>query len=212
LAQRKKQAKPRKPHNGGLAQHFHHLAALHNNQDLTVGLLLNSLGSRSASLITFILGLPFLLPIPLPGLSIILGIVIAFVGFSIVLGQTPWIPKRLLKRRIHGAFMKKFLFHAERFTRKLERYVRPRGSFLANHRWISRFNGLLIVIGGLLLMLPLPPGTNFPPALIVVLLSVGVLEEDGLFVLLGYVAFALNVLFFGALWKLGYEGLKRLFF
>jgi hypothetical protein len=53
------------------------------------------------------------------------------------------------------------------------------------HPGVYRFNSLTIAIRGLLLALPLPPGTNFPPALGIFLLSAGMVEEDSLFVLLG---------------------------
>jgi len=43
----------------------------------------------------------------------------------------------------------------------------------------------MISLGGLLLFLPLPPGTNAPPALALILLCIGTLQHDIVFVILG---------------------------
>jgi hypothetical protein len=51
-------------------------------------------------------------------------------------------------------------------------------------------------VAAFVLLLPLPPGTNFPPALCIILMAGGLLERDGRFILAGYLAFALNVVFF----------------
>ena len=53
---------------------------------------------------------------------------------------------------------------------------------------INRCNGLLIMLAALLLMLPLGaiPFTNAMPAWAILLLAIGMLQRDGLFVALGY--------------------------
>lgn len=86
--------------------------------------------------------------------------------------------------------------------------MRPRNALLVTNPIVQRINGFIIFICGLLLMLPLPPGTNFTPGLTVFLLSIGILEEDGLFVLLGYFAFLINLAFFILLPIWGFETLE----
>lgn len=66
-----------------------------------------------------------------------------------------------------------------------------------------RLNGIFMVIAGFLLALPTPPGGNFPPGVALVLLSLGTLEEDAVVTTLGYIAFALNVVLFGAIFYFG---------
>lgn len=58
---------------------------------------------------------------------------------------------------------------------------------------------MIVIIGGAVLALPLPPGTNWPPGGMIALLSVGMLRTDALFILAGLIAAAFNVLFFGGL-------------
>src|SRR4029077_17854589 len=75
---------------------------------------------------------------------------------------------------------------AMKMARQLEKFVRPRLAFLHAGPGMLRLIGLGIVIAGLGLMLPLPiPFSNSIPALAVVLLAIGMLEKDGLCVLLG---------------------------
>ena len=69
---------------------------------------------------------------------------------------------------------------------------------------------MVIFVISLLLSLPMPPGFNAPPALAIVLLTLGSLERDGLAVMLGYGLSILNLVLFGGFFVLGYEGLQAL--
>ena len=73
-----------------------------------------------------------------------------------------------------------------RFAKLMEKIVKPRMHFL--HSWPGAMNLILgIAAGGLLLLLPLPiPFSNMVPAWAVVLLTAGMMERDGLVVLLGH--------------------------
>jgi hypothetical protein len=74
-----------------------------------------------------------------------------------------------------------------------------------------RLIGLGIVIAGLGLMLPLPiPFSNSIPALAVVLLAVGMLEKDGLCVLLGHLTAVASWVFIGLTSALAVGGFQRL--
>ena len=61
---------------------------------------------------------------------------------------------------------------------------------------LVQLHAFIIFVAAFVLLLPLPPGTNFPPALCIILMAGGLLERDGRFILAGYLAFALNVVFF----------------
>ena len=82
------------------------------------------------------------------------------------------------------------------------------------HSWPGAVNliGLGIVAGGLLLLLPLPiPFSNMVPAWAVVLLTAGMMERDGLVVLLGHIMTLVSwgVIFLA--WLFGVEGIQKLF-
>jgi len=58
-------------------------------------------------------------------------------------------------------------------------------------------NGLLIFLLGSFLALPLPiPLTNLAVGWSIFLVTLGLLEDDGVFVLVGYLVFLLTLMFF----------------
>ena len=179
-----------------LEKELQRLCELTDHKSLTLGQIVSEIAHHDRALITLILALPFLLPIPLPGLSIPFGILIAFISFRMFLGKRLWLPEFLQNRSLDPLLARKLFSAAIPLAHRISRWVRPRGSFFLNHLGTRRFSSLLIAICGLLLALPLPPGTNSPPALTIVFLSLGVLEHDGLYLALGYLCFFLiSVLF-----------------
>jgi hypothetical protein len=155
---------------------------------------------RGFDLLLLLIGLPFLTPIPLPGLSTPLGLVVTLIGARLALGRRPWLPRALLRRELPARFITLVLATASRVVRWLEILLRPRLDFLHAQWSYGRVAGTLIMLSGMLLLLPLPiPLTNSCPALTVVLLAAGAMERDGLFFLAGCAMFALTLAYFGLL-------------
>lgn len=177
---------------------------------VTLGYVLNHLEHRGHALFTLFLAGPFLIPLPLPGLSVPFGIFIAFFAFAMAFEKKPFLPKMWLLREIPKPTLRKFSQYAQKFFRKFEALFRPRLVWLIDSRAARFVIALLIALGGILLALPLPPGTNSPPSAVIIALSIGYLERDGLLILLGYFLFLLNIVFFAALGIYGYEGVMKL--
>ena len=166
---------------------------------------------RGYHLVLLLITLPFVTPIPLPGVSIPFGIVVALLGTRMALGQKPWLPERLLQRQLPPYFMQKLLPIAGRVVRGLEYFLRPRLPFVKNHEVFARIAGLLIAISGLFLILPLPlPFSNSLPAWTVIFLTAGALGRDGLFFIAGCVSFAVSVAYFTALSLGGVELVEKI--
>ena len=162
-------------------------------------------------MLLLLLALPFCL-IPVPGLSTPFGIAVLLIGIRITFRQKPWLPKFIRQRRISAPHLMKVLTGGIRFAKLMEKVVKPRMHFL--HSWPGAVNliGLGIVAGGLLLLLPLPiPFSNMVPAWAVVLLTAGMMERDGLVVLLGHIMTLVSwgVIFLA--WLFGVEGIQKLF-
>ena len=109
------------------------------------------------------------------------------------------------------ARLAQLLTGAIKVARKLEKFVRPRLSFLHAGSSMLRLIGLGIVIAGLGLMLPLPiPFSNNIPAWAVVLLAIGMMERDGLCVLVGHLTAIVAWVYIGLTSVLAVGGFQRL--
>lgn len=158
------------------------------------------LSGKGRVLILILLSLPFCQPIQIPGFSMPFGIVIAFVGLRIALGKHLWLPKKLLSKKISSSTLKKITRKCLWIIKKMKRWVHPRLVWLCLPRAAQMTNGLIIFILGLLLALPLPiPLSNLAAAWSLFFLALGILEDDGVFVIIGYVGTALTVVFFIAI-------------
>lgn len=162
------------------------LKARAKGKSLTLAELKQALKGRGSAMLLILLALPFCF-IAIPGLSTPFGIAISLIGACLALGREPWLPAFVLRRRLSTTHLTQLLTGAIKVARQLEKFVRPRLSFLHGGSGMLRLIGLSIVIAGLGLMLPLPiPFSNSIPALAVVLLAIGMMEKDGLCVLLGH--------------------------
>jgi hypothetical protein len=196
---------------GRLSAAIIELAAKHANGDLCFRDLFENLTGRGHAALLIVLGLPFCLPIPLPGLSVIFGIVLMFVGLRIAFGHRPWLPRWLLDRPLKTDTLLGLARGLASFERRTSRMLRPRLLLLCRDPRIHRLNGIIVALMGILLALPLPiPFTNIPAAIPILMLGLGMLEDDGLFVVIGYAAAFFAFGLFVALFWFGGVGLKHI--
>jgi hypothetical protein len=157
------------------------------------------------------LTLPFLLPISIPGSSIPFGMVIALNGIGLILYRAPWLPQRLMRRRIEAKQLASLLGKGAGLFRRLERLIHPRLFLLTHGATMGRVNGALLGFSGLLLMSPLPlPLSNTLPAYAILFLAAGSLERDGYVVLAGYIMVMLTLIYLGVVAMLGGVGSQAL--
>lgn len=170
------------------------------NPTLSIEEILEILSGKGRSLILIFLSLPFCQPIQIPGLSIPFGLVIAFIGFRIAFGKHIWLPKKVLSKTISSITIQKIVQKSLVLMGKMRRFIHPRVKWLCASGPMQIINGLLIFLLGLLLALPLPiPLTNLAIGWSIFLISLGLLEDDGILLLLGYLTFLATLLFFSAI-------------
>lgn len=175
--------------------------------------LLRAVRGRGFPALLAILALPFILPIPVPGLSTPLGLAIGLFGLRLALLQRPLIPRWLLRRRIPLRVMRALVSHGVPIIRRTERWLHPRLLFVPRWPFFRSITGLAIASCGLVLALPLPiPFSNTVPAVGTLLLAAGVMEDDGLFILLGYGVSAAAWICLGILLWMGEIGWHHLHF
>jgi hypothetical protein len=148
------------------------------------------------------------LPIPLPGFSTIFGSGIILLGLQMACGYSqPYLPPRLARMELSPTVSKILLDNLQKIVLPIERLSRNRLSGISRHPLWQRFAGLCIAWDAALMALPLPiPLTNLLPAYSILVLAIGILELDGLFISIGYGMTTATTIFFaslaGVIWKL----------
>ena len=160
----------------------------------TLGSLVDLFAERSFAVVFVLLMAIPALPLPTGGATHVLEVITMLLALQLIVGRrTIWLPKRWLRLEVAGASRERFTSTLLRRIRWLERYARPRASWLL-HRQPSRTVFGLLVLGFSLTAFFAPPfsGLDTLPALGVVVLSLGVLFEDALVALVGFAIGALG--------------------
>jgi hypothetical protein len=189
------------------------LAALHaraGERAVTLREVIYALRGRAYLLLIILLVLPFIQPVPLPGLSTPLGLAIVLIALRLSLGQRPWLPMKIQRVRLPAGFFGKVMGFTTRFIRFLESVLRPRWAALTGTAMLKQLHAIVILVSALILLLPLPiPFSNVLPAWAIFLMACGLLERDGLFIFLGYVAFVIGAAYFILLGEIAQEAVEH---
>lgn len=171
------------------------------NRTITLQELLELIGEQGLLFFCIILTLPFILPVSIPGVSTVFGLVIILLGVGITLNRIPWLPEKLMQRTISGEQLVPVLEKGKDFFSKIEHLLHPRLLMLSESAFINRFNGFMLIFAGILLLFPLGliPFSNTLPALAILLLAIGIAERDGYFILTGYGMVFATLIYFAAL-------------
>ncbi len=162
------------------------LAGLAQDGRVTLGEIAERLRGKGLVFLALVAVLPFLQPIPLPGISTLLGMVIALQGVALMTTNRPLLTRNLRDRELPLEKLDSFIRGAQRVFRWVGWMVAPRGASLVHHRAVHALAGAGMVFLSLVLALPLPiPASNFVPALGIFFLCLGLLEDDLLLIILG---------------------------
>ncbi|MFN7172642.1 MAG: exopolysaccharide biosynthesis protein [Fimbriimonadaceae bacterium] len=186
---------------------------LEDSGSTTVREILARSEHRGFGFLLVIFTIPVVLPFTPPGVSAPFAVMVIIIAAQIMANrQQPWFPRRILDKQIKtgdSRFMKALKKSSEFF----ERFLRPRAKWVyspAFRRWVM---APLIILAALAMMLPLP-GTNSLPALSILLIALGMLEEDGVFGLIGsllaFIGMAIAAVFGLAIIAYGPEGIDRI--
>jgi hypothetical protein len=147
---------------------------------ITIRRMLQHLAGRGYPAVIALFSIPAIIPfIALP-----MGFVLAFSGLRMALARKLWMPARVQDYQLPQERVVEMVHKASAICLRIERYLKPRYSGVCLHPWSHQLHGLLIAC--IALMLPLPiPGTNWLYALPILLIGLGLMENDGLVVALG---------------------------
>ncbi|WP_280526017.1 exopolysaccharide biosynthesis protein [Methylobacterium soli] len=159
---------------------------------LTVGEIVAVLRDRAFALLVVLLGLPNCLPMP-PPIPLICGLLLMLVAAQIAAGMSaPWLPRMLLGRSIARSDVERAVNRAVPLLRRLERWSRPRMSVFESALGM-RGMGLILLTLAMALIVAAPVVGQIPLGLAVCLVGLGLVERDGVVVLVGLGIGALGV-------------------
>jgi len=170
-------------------------------ETVTLAEVLDLMGREGQLLFCVFLTIPFMVPVSIPGLSTVFGLVILLIAFGLMMHRRPWLPGRLMHRRFPAHKLRMALEKGLVWVQRLEKISRPRLPGLTRGDKMQWVNGLMILVGGVLLMMPFGfvPFSNTLPGLAVLLLAIGMLQHDGWCVVLGYLTNLLTTVYFAFL-------------
>ena len=145
--------------------------------------IMTQLHERAFGLFLLILALPCCIPF-LYGIPQIVALPLMFVSAQILLGRrVPWLPSKLGARTVSAEGLATLSRRSGPWLKRIEAVSRPRLSALTRAP-MDRIVGLGLVLFSASILVPLP-GTNTVPGFAVVVVAMGLLQRDGLLVLLG---------------------------
>lgn len=131
--------------------------------------------------------LPIAIPLPYPpGFTTIVGVPLIILSIQMFLGNKKVVlPKRLNEYQIKNSTLKKISDKIVPIIENVEKYTKTRFPF-AQSVYCEQFVGFASFISSVCIAIPLP-FTNAVPALGIAIMCIGLLNRDGLIILLGFV-------------------------
>ncbi len=183
------------------------LQALAQNRDqVSLKEFFQTMGTEGHAVLLIFLCLPYLQPIPIPGLSTPFGVLIAVVAYLLYFKRPVFLPARFGHLKMSSALLLRITGKAERIWTRIHRRIYARWDFFFTQKSFRVLSFWTMAINGVLLALPLPiPFSNTVPAVAILLNALGQMESDGRYVIASYLWSLLCFGFFlalgwGALW------------
>ncbi len=177
---------------------------------ITIGEIVDRIDERGFGLLMLVLGLPMLIPILPPGPSTLVGPLYSLLALRLIIGMDrPWLPGFVRRKALSARTLEGLRRRGVPVIQRIERFSRPRFRVL-NNPVIVRVAAVNVFLMGLVLLSP-APFLNTLPALSVMCIGLGLLNDDGIFLLLGLVVGAAVIGIFTATVSLIVTAVKRIF-
>jgi hypothetical protein len=184
-----------------------------SEQPKTLGSLIEVFEEKAFAIVfVLLLGVPAL-PAPTGGATHVFELIAMLLSLQLIVGRDQvWLPDRWKQLKLEGPNQQKFVRALLKTIRFLERFSKPRATWVFNHRASNSVFGLLVLVLSIGAFLAPPfTGLDTLPALGAVLISLSVLFEDIVLFWIGVVVGAGGVLLEFILGRAAVNGVKGLF-
>ena len=158
------------------------IALAEDRERISIGDLLTALKRRALGALMFVFAIITALPMP-PGVSAIVGAPLVFLTAQLMLGMNAWLPRIITDRSLSRVDFHRVMKAASPWLARAEGIMKPRFEFLAKRPAVYFF-GFVAFVMALLVLLPIP-GANMAPSIAICIIALGLLERDGVWIVLG---------------------------
>ncbi len=153
---------------------------------VSLGDVLGVMRDRAFGVLMILLAAPNLLPVAIPGISTILGTPLVILAVQMMIGcNRPWLPSWLTGRSLARRDFQMVVRRLVPPLRRVERLLQPRLALLVSPA-VERAMGALCLVLAVVMVLPIPFGNSLP-GLAIAVIALGLIERDGVAVLIGAV-------------------------
>jgi hypothetical protein len=155
-----------------------------SGEPLRVGELAERMEERGFGLLIVLLSLVTMIPVLPPGSAAAVGLLYVVGGLQMAAGRRrPWLPRRVSDYRLSQRAVEGLRSRGVSLLQRVERFSRPRWTPLSDEA-LLRACSVVVLLMGVVLFLPLP-FLNTLPGLSMLALGVGLMNRDGVFLLVG---------------------------
>lgn len=153
--------------------------------NIKIGTLLKSIDSGGFALLNLIFSIILMIPLP-PPIAIIAGLIVMFLSFQMIIGMKEvWLPKFITEKSIKRSTLTIIVEKSTVYLYKLERFTRRRFTFVSNPITERIIGAFIFFLAGITLT-PIV-FANTIPGLAIILISFGMINKDGLMVIIGFI-------------------------
>lgn len=177
------------------------IKGLQPDANLTLRQIDEIFGDDGAPVTILFLCLPFLFPMPIPGISTAFGFAIILLTIRIAWPKPLPLPKFTDRITLSGKVMTQIAEMSLKHVLKVEKYIKPRASYLTVGG-SKVFAAGAMILASIALALPIPPViplTNTIPAIAISLFALGILMRDGVMIVLGHVFHIASWVYFASI-------------
>ncbi|WP_341757562.1 exopolysaccharide biosynthesis protein [Candidatus Tisiphia endosymbiont of Ditula angustiorana] len=166
---------------------FYKLGQKEKKEKTRISELLVDFHENGLLLMILFFAIPVAIPLPYPpGFTTIVGIPLMILSMQMLLGfRQVSLPSKINNYQISNGILINISDKIVPKIKFVEKYIRPRFSFAASI-YCEQFIGLISLICSIAISIPLPL-TNAIPALGITIMALGLLNRDGLTIVLGFI-------------------------